>query len=124
MKTMSKKKETIFYIIIGLVTGFVNGIWGGGGGIFVVPLLVYLMKYVERKAHATAIVIILPLCIVSAITYILQGIYDFPLTLKVGSGVVAGGILGAFLLKKLSNNILSYIFYTIMVIAGLRMVFM
>lgn len=120
---MSKTKETVFYILIGLVAGFVNGIWGGGGGIFVVPLLVYLMKYEERKAHSTAIVIILPLCIVSAITYIFMGIYDFPLTLKVGGGVVAGGILGAFLLKKLSNNVLAYIFYTVMVIAGVRMLF-
>ncbi|NLL55605.1 MAG: TSUP family transporter [Clostridiales bacterium] len=121
---MSKKKETILYIIIGLVAGFVNGIWGGGGGIFVVPLLVYLMKYEERKAHATAIVIILPLCIVSAITYILQGIYNFPLTIKVGLGVVGGGIVGAFLLKKLSNTVLSYIFYTVMVAAGLRILLM
>jgi uncharacterized membrane protein YfcA len=124
MKTMTKRKETIFYVIIGLVAGFVNGIWGGGGGIFVVPLLVYLMKYEARKAHATAIVIILPLCIVSAITYILQGIYNFPLTFKVGAGVVAGGILGAFLLKKLSNNILSYIFYSVMIVAGIRILFM
>ncbi|HKL73741.1 MAG TPA: sulfite exporter TauE/SafE family protein [Clostridia bacterium] len=124
MKTKQKSKETFFYILIGLVAGFVNGIWGGGGGIFVVPLLVYLMKYEERKAHATAIIIILPLCIVSAITYIVQGIYNFPLTLKTGCGVVVGGILGTFLLKKFSNNALAYLFYTVMIVAGARILFM
>lgn len=124
MKLIKSAKETLLYILIGLIAGFVNGIWGGGGGIFVVPLLVYLMKYEERKAHSTAIVIILPLCIVSAITYIVQGIYDWPQTLKTGVGVVAGGIVGAFLLKKLSNNVLVYIFYSVMIVAGVRVLLM
>jgi uncharacterized membrane protein YfcA len=117
-------KNTIFYILIGLVIGFINGIWGGGGGIFVVPLLVYLMKYEERKAHSTAIIIILPLCVVSAITYYFQNIYDFPLTFKVGGGVIAGGLLGSFILKKLSNQILAYIFYSLMILAGIRILFL
>lgn len=115
-------REWAIFIMIGAVAGFINGMWGGGGGIFVVPSLVFLLHFTQKKSQATALLIILPLCVISTIVYVLQGIYDLKVSLYVGIGVLAGGILGAVLLKKISNKVLSYIFYLIMIAAGIKLI--
>ena len=58
------KKQITLLIITGVVTGFCNGFFGGGGGMIVVPMLVLLLKLSPKKAHATAILIILPISVI------------------------------------------------------------
>ncbi len=86
----------------------------------VVPLLTSF-GLTAKKAHATAVAVILPLCLVSAVIYIVKGCFDMQLTLAVGGGVVAGGIAGALLLKKTDNFLLSMFFYIVMIGAGIKM---
>ena len=126
---MSTKKDknidrSKFYAILtGCVAGFFNGMVGGGGGMIVVPMLVYLLKCPPQKAHATAILIILPLSIVSGLFYLSFGTLLPSLALPTVIGVVAGGVLGALLLSKLSNKWLIVIFSAIMALAGFRLLF-
>ncbi len=87
----------------------------------VVPLLTG-MGLDAKKAHATAVAVILPLCFISALIYVVKGCFDMTLTLTVGGGVVAGGVLGALLLKKADNFLLSGLFYLVMIGAGIKMV--
>lgn len=115
-------KNAVLYVVIGLIAGLANGFFGGGGGIIIVPALVYLLKYEQKQAQATAIAIVLPLCVASSITYLVKGVFDLMPTLVVGGGVVIGGVLGAFLLKKLSNRIIAYIFYLLMLAAGIKLI--
>ncbi len=110
-------------LIIGLFTGFINGLFGSGGGTVLVPCLVFLMGVEDHKAHATAISIILPMSILSSIIYYKYNVVDISLTLKVAIGSVAGGIIGSMLLNKLSVNVLRKFFGIIMIIAAIRMVF-
>ena len=117
----SDKKLLFFAVLTGVVSGFVNGIFGGGGGMIVVPMLVHLLKRVPQKAHATAILIILPLSVVSSIFYISFGNFSFNVGIPAGIGVVAGGVLGAILLSKLSSKTLTIIFSVVMAIAGVKM---
>jgi uncharacterized membrane protein YfcA len=67
-------------IIIGIVTGFFNGLFGSGGGTIVVPAMVFLLNVKEQKAHATAIAIILPLSIISSFIYFSNNFIDWKLT--------------------------------------------
>lgn len=87
-----------------------------------VPLLTFVANMEEKKSHATAIAIILPLSLLSAVIYTLKGTYDINGGLVIGGGVVAGGILGALLLSKLNNKTISVIFYILMIVAGVRMI--
>ncbi|MCQ2602816.1 MAG: sulfite exporter TauE/SafE family protein, partial [Clostridia bacterium] len=87
----------------------------------VVPVLTVLFGLEERKAHATAIAIILPLCAVGAVVYFLRGTYDYSMFPYAIFGVISGGIIGAFLLKKASNNALKILFYGVMLLAGFKM---
>ena len=54
-----KDKKNWLLIAVGAITGLVNGFFGGGGGMIVVPMLTLLVNLQEKKAHATAILIIL-----------------------------------------------------------------
>lgn len=115
-------KKTIM-VLGGCAVGFVNGFFGGGGGMLCVPLLSGPLGEPTKTAHATAMLIILPISVASAITYVSGGIFDLSLCLKVGIGVLAGGIIGAVLLKKLNSTVVAIVFAIVMAAAGVRMTF-
>lgn len=87
---MEKKKENLLMLLSGAFVGLVNGIFGGGGGMLVVPLLVALMKKNPKVAHATAIAVILPISLVSGILYVVFGNFDIRVGIPVTAGVLAG----------------------------------
>lgn len=110
-----------FICLCGAVVGFINGFMGAGGGIIVVFILSTICKIETKKAHATAVLIILPVCLVSAVTYMINQFVNFEIVFSVGIGSILGGILGTFALKKMKANIIDCIFYVIMIVAGIRM---
>ena len=119
------KKEKFLIVIFGAVTGFINGFFGGGGGMIVVPVMTILLKIEQKVAHATALAVILPVSIISALIYFFSGesgIRLYP-TLLTSVGVIVGGILGALLLKKIDNKLLVKGFAVVMLIAGIKMLF-
>lgn len=117
-----KWQEVLILVAIGLVIGFINGFLGAGGGILLVPILITIIKEPTKVAHATAVVIILPLCVASGLVYILKGVYDIGIGWEILVGTAAGGVLGTFLLKKLASNWLSLIFAAVMVVAGVYLI--
>lgn len=122
-KMIINNKKTILLIISGLLTGFINGLFGGGGGMILVPFLSMLINYETKEAHATAILVILPLSILSGLLYSVFGQTDFSKLLPVSIGVTIGGVVGAFLLKKIKSKWITYIFSAVMLIAGVKMLF-
>ncbi len=122
-KEKNNKKDVLFAILTGGSAGLINGLFGGGGGMLVVPMLSNLLNYESKKSHATAILIILPLSVVSGIVYYLFGNFDFSVGIPVILGAVVGGALGAILLSKLSAKWVIYIFCLVMAVAGAKMLF-
>lgn len=120
---MKKRTKNIVMITGGIGVGFINGFFGGGGGMLCVPLLNKILGEETKSSHATAMLIILPISIASAITYVSSGFFDLKLTLIVGGGVIAGGIVGALLLKKLNSAAISIIFAVLMIAAGIKLAF-
>ena len=116
---MLKKKFKA--VLCGLLTGAVNGLFGGGGGMVVVPLLKNLLGYDEKRAHATAILIIAPVCAASAVTYIAGGYFSAGVAIPAAVGSVAGGLLGALMLNKLPEFVVNAVFIAVMLAAGIRM---
>jgi len=109
-------------LIIGILAGVVNGLFGSGGGVIIVPALTALFAMEQYKAHATAIAIILPITIVSSFFYI-QGKYiDVKIAIFAAIGGIIGGFIGAVFLKKIPSNILRIAFGIFMLIAAVRMV--
>ncbi len=115
------KKKKFYAVLTGLIAGVINGLFGGGGGMIVVPMLVHLLDCKPKLAHATAIFIILPLSIVSGLFYAVFGNFNLRVGVPVGLGVIVGGVLGALLLKKLSSKWVTIIFCLLMACAGVKM---
>ena len=106
----------------GLLTGAVNGLFGGGGGMVAVPLLKGMLGYPDKQAHATAIFIIAPVCAASAVVYIINGYAALDVIIPAAVGSVAGGLVGAYFLNKCPKTLINYIFIALMFIAGIRMI--
>ncbi len=77
-----------------------NGLFGGGGGSVLVPLLIGLCKLEPRRAFATSVAIILPLCIVSVWFYLRQGAVELSTALPYAAGGALGGWLGGKLFRQ------------------------
>lgn len=110
-------------VLCGLMTGAVNGVFGGGGGMVVVPLLKNMLGFDERRAHATAILVIAPVCAASAVTYLVNGYFSPQVVIPAAIGSVAGGALGALALNKLPEFIVNAVFVAVMLVAGVRLLF-
>lgn len=112
--------KKILLAACGLIVGGVNGLFGGGGGMIAVPALTGLIKIEQKEAHATAILVILPVSAVSAAVYSLKGGLDFSVLTPCVIGVTAGGAVGAKLMNKLSSPALQLVFAAVMLAAGLK----
>lgn len=115
-------KKLLKVSIIGIITGIINGLFGSGGGTVIVPALIYLLEIEDHKAHATAILIILPLTIISTLIYFRHGIIKLDVALLVTLGGIVGSFTGAKILNKIPSNILRKIFGIFMIIAAIRLV--
>lgn len=102
------------------MTGLVNGLIGVGGTLLV-PALVHMMGAERRIAHGTSLAIILPTSIVSIFIYGKSGAMPVDIGLLISIGGLAGGYLGARLLRKISVIWLKRSFSILMIIAGIRM---
>jgi len=103
------------------VAGVLNGIFGAGGGLLVVPML-EAQSLPEKVSHATSIAVILPLSLISAAAYLLKGISAdwHALGAAVPLGLL-GAAAGAFLLKKLPNRLLKKLFGLVMILSAVRL---
>ncbi len=107
--------------LVGIVTGFANGLFGSGGGTIVVPAMERFLDVEEHRAHATALAVILPLSLLSLGIYLWKTELAWEIALWASAGGVAGGFVGAKLLRRLSGVWLHRIFGVCMLAAAVRM---
>ena len=116
-----KGLENTKRVFCSLAVGGANSLFGGGGGMLAVPLLSNIgMK--EKQAHATALLIVLPVSLCSFLFYLFNGIYDFSVSIPTALGVTAGGMLGAVLLQKLPIKAVRLWFAVLQLFAGVWLV--
>ena len=109
---MEKKTK---YRLSGVAAGLTNGIFGGGGGI---PLRVE-----EKKAFATCVAVIFPMCAVSAALWYWRAELSLTAALPYLLGGFAGGLVGGKLFKKVPNLWLRRIFALFLLYGGWRYLF-
>lgn len=88
--------------LAGGAAGLVNGFFGGGGGMVLVPLLMARCGLDRRRAFACSVAIIFPLCALSAVIYYARGNLDLAAALPYLLGGLLGGLMGGKLFKKVS----------------------
>lgn len=110
-------------VLIGLVVGFANGLFGAGGGSLLVPAMQKFMKFETKKSHATALAVILPLSVVSAGIYIWGVDLEWKIVMLVSAGGICGGIIGAKILNRLASWWLNILFGAFLAAGAIRMLF-
>lgn len=121
-KSWKERFSLILDVIVGGISGLVGGLFGAGGGMLVVPTLTTINDFDARRAHATAILAVLPLTIASSIVYSSNGYFDLNVFTYVVIGSVIGGLIGQKLLRNLSCDVLSLTFNGLMIFAGVQMI--
>ena len=124
METNGKNKNTwnLKSIAAGSLVGFVNGLFGGGGGMVAVPALEQTGME-EKSAHATALLVILPVSALSFVFYAFGGFLEARVLIPTAIGVFFGGLLGAKLLSNMKTKWVNLLFAILQAAAGVWMIF-
>ena len=118
-----EKSSKLKCAVTGILAGAANGFFGAGGGMFVIPLFTRWVKLDERKTYASSIAVILPLCVVSAVVYIMRDGIDFKEALPYLIGGIVGGFAGGKIFKKIPTNVLRKAFAVILIVGGVKGLF-
>jgi uncharacterized membrane protein YfcA len=97
-------------LAIGLGGGLLSGLLGVGGGIVMVPLLVFWAGYAQREAHALSLGAIIPISIAGIATYGLAGEVRWWDALALAAGSIAGARIGAGWLARIDERLLKVVF--------------
>lgn len=111
-------------IFVGAVSGIASGLFGIGGGVLIVPGLIYLAGFTQHRATGTSLAVLLPpVGLGAALEYYRHGDVDFLAALIIAALVFAGSWVGAILAERVSGPYLRLAFGLFIVALGISLVF-
>ena len=115
----------ILLIIIGLAAGILGGMVGVGGGVIIVPALVYFLAFSQLKAQGTSLgLILLPVALLGVINYYKKGYVDTRAVWLLAIGFIAGSYLGSKFSLSLPQDTVKKIFAVFLLLVSLKMLFL
>jgi len=116
--------QLITLVLIGLSAGVLSGMFGIGGGLLMVPALVYFLGMDQRAAQGTSIgLMLLPIGLLAAWDYHREGNINIKYGLIIAATFVLGGYFGSRIAHSLDVGLLKKIFGGLMLVAALKMIF-
>lgn len=110
------------FLAIGLAAGLLSGMFGIGGGVLIVPALVYLARMPIKMATGTSLgALLLPVGLLGAYAYWKQGLLDPRASLAVAAGLFVGAYFGARLTELVAGPVLQRLFAAFLVLVAARM---
>jgi uncharacterized membrane protein YfcA len=111
------------YIVLGLVAGTLGGLVGIGGGIIIVPVLVYLFGLTQHQAQGTTLALMVPpIGLLAALEYYKGGYVDLRAAGLICIGFFVGGFIGGKLSVEFSEELLRKLFAAMLLLIALRMI--
>jgi uncharacterized membrane protein YfcA len=117
----------ITIIIVGIVAGMLSGLVGIGGGIILVPAVVYFLNYTQHQAQGTSLgVLTLPVVLVAFLNYYheckkMGQPIEWKVVLLLAAGFIVGGYFGSHLALKINQSLLKKIFAAILLYTAIKM---
>jgi uncharacterized protein len=126
MKPIQSKHMTVQLVLllalVGFFAGVMSGLVGVGGGIIIVPCLVFFLGFSQQAAQGTSLgLLLLPVGIFAVINYYNKGYIDIKVVLVMSIAFIAGGWLGSKLALQLSQDVLRKIFAVVLFYTAFRM---
>jgi len=117
-------QQILIIILVGLAAGVLSGLVGVGGGIIIVPALVFFLGFSQHEAQGTSLgILLLPAGIFAVINYYKQGYIDLKVVILLLLGFVAGGYIGSKVSLSLSEAALKKIFAVMLILIAGKMLF-
>lgn len=114
----------IMLLTIGLLTGVLGGLVGVGGGIILVPALVFFLGFSQLDAQGTSLALIMfPVGILGVIQYYKEGHVDFKIVVVLAIGFIVGSFLGSKISLNINQQIVRKIFACLMIFIAIKMLF-
>ncbi len=114
----------ILLLCIGLIAGVLSGLVGIGGGIIIVPALIYLLGYGQHEAQGTSLgLLLLPIGIFAVLNYYRKGFIDMKAIGIMAGAFLIGGLLGSKLSLSISDILLKKIFAVSLIVIAVKMLF-
>lgn len=109
-------------VLLGLLAGFINGLFGSGAGMIVLPGLISVYGFDSKKARGTSLLILIAISVITSFFY-MKNIVDYSTLWFITAGGIFGGVIGANFVKKIPDNYAKITLAIIMIISGIRMLF-
>ena len=115
--------NALLYLLLGLVAGVLSGLIGIGGGVMIVPALVFLFGLSQHQAQGTTLALLVPpIGILAAWTYYKQGYVNLEMAAFICLGFFFGSFFGAKVATGVSNIVLERIFGVALLLIALKMI--
>jgi uncharacterized protein len=112
------------YLVLGLVSGILGGLFGIGGGIIMIPAFIYIIGMSQHMAQGTTLALMVPpIGLLAAWTYYNHGDVNLKIAAFVCIGFFIGGLLGAKIAVGISDIMLRRMFGAFLLLIALRMIF-
>lgn len=116
---------TVLTLVLGLVVGGLSGILGIGGGVFLIPGMIYLLHFTPQKAQGTTLAAMVPpIGLGAALQYYRQGFVDLQAAACIAAGFTLGAFITSSFVHYISSTLLTQIFGSLLLFMGVRMVLM
>jgi uncharacterized membrane protein YfcA len=125
MKSKQLNMTTVIILLcIGLVAGILSGMIGIGGGVVIVPALIYFMSMNQQEAQGTSLaVLLLPVGILAVYYYYKAGFVNVNAAWVIALSFVVGGLIGSKIALAIDQNILKKVFGGFMLLIAIKMIF-
>ena len=111
-------------IILGIFAGILSGLIGIGGGIIIIPALVFVFGLTQKMAQGTTLALmVLPIGLFAALTYHKHGYVDLKFAALIIIGFVLGSIIGAKFAVRIPTDVLTKVFAISIILIGIKMLF-
>ncbi len=112
------------YILLGLLAGILSGLIGIGGGIIIVPALVFIFSMTQQQAQGTTLaMMVLPVGLLAAWSYYERGLVDLRIAGLIALGFFVGGLVGGKIAVGLPNATLQKVFALALLMVSIKMFF-
>lgn len=114
----------LIYVILGLTAGVFSGLLGIGGGLIIIPMLVYGLGLTQHQAQGTSLAMMIPpITLFAAWRYFRSGNVKIDMAIFIAAGFCVGGLLGADLVHRIPDDVLRRVFGITLLIVSVKMVF-
>ena len=107
-------------VALGLAAGFMSGMFGVGGGILLVPVLVIALRVPQKMANGTSLAAVLPVALSSLTGYLVDGKIDWPVAAALAVGAIGGAVIGTHVLHLLPHRVVGWAFALLLVATAVR----